>query len=174
MPSVRRLIIVALLGGALALAACGGGDRKAAGEAASSTAANYRVQLTKLCVDSARGAAQISPPRGANGAALADYFDELSSLVTKREKQFDGLRPPADLRDEQSQLARTLVQDAGAIRRAAAGFRSGRDLAVTYQTFTTSYNAAVRRRNALVKQLKVPKCQEAQLGSSVSSTQGSF
>lgn len=166
MPSVRGLIIVALLGGALALAACG-----ATGKDRSLSPAAYRTQLARLCVDSAQEASRIGGVQGANGSALADYFDKVAAVAAGRQKQFEALRPPADLRDEQSQLTRALVNAVDVIKQAAAGFRSGADPVGTYQRFTSSYNGTLRRQNALVKKLKVPKC-EAQLGPSVIPKQG--
>lgn len=172
-PRVRGLIIVALLGSALALGACGGGDGKGAGEGRSLPAAEYRAQLARLCVDSSRDAARIGGVQGANGSALAAFFDELAAVAARHEQQFESLRPPPGLRNEQSQLTRLLAEGVATIRQAAADFRSSDDLTGTYKEFATSYNRSLRQRNEVVKRLDVPKCQETELGSSAGSVQGS-
>ena len=166
----RRVTIVALLGSALALGSCGEDDGSRDGLL---SAAEYRTQLTRLCEDSAAEASRIGGVQGANAAAFAEYFDRLAALATRRMRQFEGLRPPADLRDEQSKLTRLVGDGVDAIEQAAAGFRSGVDPAPTFRSFRTTYNRSLRERNEVVMKLKVPKCEEAQLGASAGAAQGS-
>ena len=160
MPPVQRLIIAALLGSALALAACGGDDNGDDANQGGSrlSAAQYREQFTRLCRESGREATQIGGVQGANASALADYFDKLAAVATRRRSQFERLRPPTDLQDEHSQIAPLLAAQIAATRQAATSFRAGSDPVSTYETLKTSQNRALRQQNKLLEELKVPQC----------------
>lgn len=154
---MRRLIIAALLGGAVALGACGGDDdAKNGGERLS--AARYRAQLTQLCEESEREAKQIGGVKGANASALADYFDKIATVQTRRREQFDALRPPAELQDEHTQIAPLLVEEIASIKQAATNFRTGSDPVSTYETFKASENRVLLRQIKLLDRIKVPGC----------------
>lgn len=156
MPRVRRLIIAALLASALALAACGGEDASKGGSRLS--AAQYRAQFTRLCLESGREVQQLGGVQGANASALADYFDKFAAVQTRRRSQFDRLRPPADLQDEHAQIAPLLAAQIASTKQAATSFRAGSDPASTYETLRTSQNRSLRRQNKLLEKLKVPQC----------------
>lgn len=170
MPRVRRLIIAALLGSALGLAACGGDGANNGGPRLST--AQYRAQLTRLCQESEREAAQIGGVQGANASALADYFDKIAAVQTRRRSEFEALRPPADLQDEHTQIAPLLVEEIASIEQAATSFRAGSDPVVTYETFKTSQTRALRRQSKLLKRIKVPRCR-SDVDSSGGTAQGS-
>jgi len=153
-PRVRRLIIAALLGSALALAACGDGGNKGA----RLSAEQYRAQFTRLCQESGREVAQIGGVKGANASALADYLDKLAAAQTRRRSQFERLRPPTDLQDEHTQIAPLLVAQIESTKQAVTSFRAGSDPASTYETFKTSENRALERQNKLLERIKVPQC----------------
>lgn len=148
-----------LLAGALTLAACGGGGGDDANEGGPRmSAAQYRAQLGQLCQESEREAARIGGVRGANAAALADYFDKIAAVQTRHRAQFEALRPPADLQDEHAQIAPLLVQEIASIKQAATSFRAGSDLASTYATFKQSQNRVLGRQAKLLEELKVAQC----------------
>lgn len=157
MRRVRRLIIAALLGGALALAACGGDDDAENGGKRLS-AAQYRAQLTRLCEESEREATQIGGVKGANGSALADYFDKIAAVQTRRREQFDALRPPREFQNEHTQIAPLLVEEIASVKQAATNFRTGSDLASAYETFKNSENRVLVRQIKLLDKIKVPRC----------------
>ena len=160
MPRVRRLIIAALLGSALALAACGGEDNGDDADKGGSrlSAAQYRAQFTRLCLESGREVQQLGGVQGANASALADYFDKLAAVATRRRSQFERLRPPTDLQDEHTQIAPLLTAQIESTKQAVTSFRAGSDPVSTYETLKTSQNRALRRQNKLLEELKVPQC----------------
>lgn len=170
MRRVRRLILAALLGGVLALAACGGDDDADNGGQRLS-AAQYRAQLTQLCADSQREAKQIGGVKGANASALADYFDKIATVQTRRREQFDALRPPPEFQDEHTQIAPLLVEEIASIKQAATNFRTGSDPVSTYETFKTSENRVLLRQFKLLDKIKVPGCRD-DVGSSAGAAPG--
>ena len=154
MRRVRRLIIAALLGGAVALGACGGDDNGGS----RLSAAQYRAQLTRLCEESEREATKIGGVKGANASALADYFDKIAAVQTRRRTQFEALRPPRELQDEHTQIAPLLVEEIASIKQAATNFRTGSDPVSTYETFKASENRVLSRQIKLLDKIKVPRC----------------
>jgi len=165
---VRRLIIAALLGGAVALGACGDDGDDGGGRL---SAAQYRAQLTRLCEESERQATQIGGVKGANASALADYFDKIAAVQTRRRAQFEALRPPRDLHDEHTRIAPLLVEEIASIKQAATSFRTGSDPVSTYETFKTSQNRVLLRQIKLLNKIKVPRCR-GEVDASAGAAQG--
>jgi len=160
-PRVRSLTIAMVLTGALALAACGGGGSDKPSQTPRLSAAAYRAQLTQLCSASEQDAAKIGGVQGANASALADYFDKLAALETKRRLQFARLRPPAELQDPHSRIVPLLAQEIDALKQTAAGFRSGSDPVAVFKAFKTTENRVLRQQAKLLDKLKVAGCRSA-------------
>ena len=147
---MRRLSILLVVLGSLALGACGGEDRLSTEE--------YRAEAKKVCQQADRATAAVREPTRATADAIVDYFERLLRANEQSTERFNSLEPPESLQDAHDDALKANRDGVAEVRRVIRELKDGGDP----RQVLTSAQSRLQRLSAQAAdaagRLGVPEC----------------
>ena len=159
MVSLRRPLVPVVLASLLLTAGCGGDDDSETGGGGDAlTAAEYRKQGNALCREAKAEVERIPAPTTPGG--LADYLEKTFDIAIESSEEFEGLNPPAQLREAHLESVRQTDEARAKFEAAVEAVRRSGNPIQTVQTELRKLAPLLEESERLNRELGLAECNE--------------